>query len=353
MKLNQFIYKAGKIANDYCGYYTKRQCVRISANIGKELVDLKRSGKEITIGLLNSVAKKHVPKADVEIITDSKVFEQIAIDSGYTEEIVKKMLENIGGVHFNFLAGKGIYMPNISREKDLASFAHEFEHYMHNEHTFIRKKINQVNEKRRANKAKSGQKKPDDYDKGFLGVKKTFEKHLRNFFGVNELVKKHGYDGLSSRNCDITKFLAGENYKSLTSEKRIDAYIRAISRSLMHPSDEDSFANLLLMQSRIKDESRAYKVSDIVTRYIYGRRSVSRDGFISNIYSRAVKVLKKELWLSLKNLFDENIKIRKTGLPINSYNETRIAELVKQQKTIQSAMVVQKPKPKVIWTKLQ
>ena len=55
----------------------------------------------------------------------------------------------------------------------------------------------------------------------------------------------------------------------------------------------------------------------------------------------------------MKNLFDENIKIRKTGLPINSYNETRIAELVKQQKTIQSAMVVQKPKPKVIWTKLQ
>ena len=44
-------------------------------------------------------------------------------------------------MYFNIEQGKakGIFIPNLKSTQDMSNFAHEFEHYMYNEHTPKRK----------------------------------------------------------------------------------------------------------------------------------------------------------------------------------------------------------------------
>ena len=45
--------------NNKLGLYSKRQCVDIATNIGKELVDLSSSGAELTTDLFQKTIKKY------------------------------------------------------------------------------------------------------------------------------------------------------------------------------------------------------------------------------------------------------------------------------------------------------
>ena len=54
--------------NNKLGLYSKRQCVDIATNIGKELVDLSSSGAELTTDLFQKTIKKYGKKINVENI---------------------------------------------------------------------------------------------------------------------------------------------------------------------------------------------------------------------------------------------------------------------------------------------
>lgn len=356
MKIGQLLYKASKALGDYSGYYTKKQCVRISADIGKELIDLRRLGQDLTVDVLDSVTQKHIPKINLNIITDPSEYEQILMTAGYTKDVIPKILEHSAGQCFNFFNGKGIYIPNLSKENGASVFAHELEHHMFNEHTFWRKKFNQILEKIRTIYINGNNGKPDtiDTDKfnnSSKGIRKNFEKYIGSYFGLPIINKNLGKKNIGFIYSNVNDFLAGEYYKGLTSEKRIDAYIRAISRNLMHPANENSATNILAINRVFKDEVRAYKAEEIVNQYARGDENIGIKGLRSELYSKSIKVLRKEFWLALKYKISKNTKPKQTGLPINAHKQTRLAEQARQKAS--QTFVTQKPKPKIIWKNIQ
>ena len=59
--------------NNKLGLYSKRQCVDIATNIGKELVDLSSSGAELTTDLFQKTIKKYGKKINVKNIVIKKI----------------------------------------------------------------------------------------------------------------------------------------------------------------------------------------------------------------------------------------------------------------------------------------
>lgn len=334
MGISKLMLSFAQKARNSVGLYTKKQSVNASINIGKELVDLSKKETPMTKEVIQSVIKKHVPKAKVNIITDKDEFAKVLRNAGENPEAVDAASSGTAALYFNFQGkAKGIFIPKLQTPNEMANFAHEFEHYMYNEHTPKRKlllkvaqKITEVTNRIKPPKTKLIEK-PNEHRQ--IATEFELQKNLMNFFGIKDLTLCGNLKGVKPTHEGVTELLQGENFIGLSNDKRVNAYIRAITRNQMHPKDRKSLPKLILSKTALDDEARAYSVSDTVRRYATGRTSITTDGLISDIYKRTSAVLKDEIKLAAKNLRKHKPqKIEnptgvngefKTGLPTNSY----------------------------------
>ena len=322
-------------AGNRLGFYSKKQSVDISINIGKELVDLSRAGKQINKELVQSTIKKYAPNVKVNIITDKDELRQLLKNAGENVEKLEAAANGYAALSFSFGKGaKGIFVPSLGTESGISHFAHEFEHYMYNEHTPKRnlaiktvRKMAKLEEKFK--KAKPANK-PETYNQ--ISLENKIQRSLREYFGINDLSVTGGLKGVEPTAEGVTELLKGKNFTGLTSDKRVDAYIRTITRHHVNPKNKTSFADLLLSKTTLDDEARAYGVSDAVNRYISGKNEITWEGLTSEIYKRASKVLKGDMAKSLETLGNTNktevTKEIKTGLPKTSYTGKKARDIL-------------------------
>lgn len=321
-KMARFI--VSKTTNHF-GYYTKQQSVDAAINIGKELVDLSKSGKPITKELIQSTIKKQVPKANVRIVTDKNEFKQLL---GESFEAIDSAAADYGAVYFNMGKTKGIFVPSLNcsnpNSKAIPTFAHEFEHYMYNEHTpkqsMIMKMVQKIASKKEKVKPSTPIEKFETYE--HIALESDIQMDLIKYFGIENLIKTRGLKGVEPTAEGVTKLLKGKNFTGLTDDKRVDAYIRAITRRHINPKNKDSFVDLVTVKNTLDDEVRAYAVGDAVKRYMTDSENITGQGLVSEIYKRTSKVLKKEILKYLEYIGDNKTKVAKevrTGLPTSAY----------------------------------
>lgn len=313
------------------GLYSKKQAVTKSINIGKELVDATKQQVPITTDFIQTVIKKHVPEAKVKIIQEQDEFRHILEAGGTNADAVADATRGCKALYFNFRGTtKGIYIPDLKTSEDMSNFAHEFEHYMYNEHTPKRKALLSFIKQFAKNK-------PVKTNTKHIKNEHNLEVSLRNLFGVQDLTLTGGLKGVKPTKEGVDELLKGDNFTGLTDEKRINAYIRTITRHHMHPKNKDSLAKLLLTKTQLDDEARAYKVSDIVSRYASGSDDITWQGLVSDIYSRTSPILKQDILKTIeyigtskpKKLADGMIVLPhriKTGLPSTSYSGEKAAD---------------------------
>lgn len=310
------------------GFYTKQQSVDAAINIGKELVDLSKSGKPITKELIQSTIKKQVPKANVRIVTDKNEFKQLLETAGESFEAIDSAAADYGAVYFNMGKTKGIFDPSLNcsnpNSKAIPTFAHEFEHYMYNEHTpkqsMIMKMVQKIASKKEKVKPSTPIEKFETYE--HIALESDIQMDLIKYFGIENLIKTRGLKGVEPTAEGVTKLLKGKNFTGLTDDKRVDAYIRAITRRHINPKNKDSFVDLVTVKNTLDDEVRAYAVGDAVKRYMTDSENITGQGLVSEIYKRTSKVLKKEILKYLEYIGDNKTKVAKevrTGLPTSAY----------------------------------
>lgn len=308
------------------GFYTKQQSVDAAINIGKELVDLSKSGKPITKELIQSTIKKQVPKANVRIVTDKNEFKQLLETAGESFEAIDSAAADYGAVYFNMGKTKGIFAPSLngSNPKAIPIFAHEFEHYMYNEHTpkqsMIMKMVQKIASKKEKVKPSTPIEKFETYE--HIALESDIQMDLIKYFGIENLMKTKSLKGVEPTAEGVTKLLKGKNFTGLTDDKRVDAYIRAITRRHINPKNKDSFVDLVTVKNTLDDEVRAYAVGDAVKRYMTDSENITGQGLVSEIYKRTSKVLKKEILKYLEYIGDNKTKVAKevrTGLPTSAY----------------------------------
>lgn len=300
------------------GLYTKKQAVQKSITIGKELVDAAKQETPITKDLIYKVIKKHVPEADVKIIQEREEFHNILKAAGENPSEIEKALTNYIAVHFN-LRGKykGIYIPNLKTPEDMSNLAHEIEHYLYNSHTPKRKTFLYIIRMMR-------KFKPHKTNTAQLKNKNTLENTLRKLFGVPYLKSPDCLKGVKPTRESVDEFLKGNNFTGLTDKKRVNAYIRTVIRHFLPPDARFSPKRLAIIKNTLDDETRAYKVSDIVSRYATGSSDITWQGFVSDIYSRTCNILKLEISNAIKyklnKKFNPNCRYKyQSGLPATSY----------------------------------
>lgn len=104
-------------------------------------------------------------------------------------------------MYFNIEQGKakGIFIPNLKSTQDMSNFAHEFEHYMYNEHTPKRKlalavfrKIGELAEKLKPLQSK--QSKKTVYEQ--VATEVDIQDLLLRYFGIKNLALIGGLKGV-------------------------------------------------------------------------------------------------------------------------------------------------------------
>ena len=328
MAIPKVLWTVAKKAGNYYGLYTKKQCVDISINIGKELVDLSKANGGLTDDIIATTVKKHVPNVNVQIYNSEKALQKELIRIGESEEFVNSISSGRAALYFNMQGkAKGIYIPKIESDKEISNFVHEFEHYLYNEHTPKRKAILtscqsfvRMNEKLKSLFKKSAKEVTARKTKDHIVCEKDLQANIVDLFGIQHLEATGKLKGVGANSDDIVKLLEGENFTGLTSPARRKAYIRAITRAQSHPKMKNQWAQLQLMKTTIDDEVRAYKVSDEVLRYASGSSDVTWQGLMSDILSQTSKVLDDEIDLAWDVMKKGSGKANiKTGLPTTSF----------------------------------
>lgn len=330
MAIPKVLWSVAKKAGNYYGLYTKKQCVDISINIGKELVDLSKANGGLTDDIIATTVKKHVPNVNVQIYNSEKALQKELIRIGESEEFVNSISSGRAALYFNMQGkAKGIYIPKIETDKEISNFVHEFEHYLYNEHTPKRKAIltfvqsaYKVSKKFKSLFKTSVKEAPkrNVKVKDPLLAQKDLQGDIVELFGIQHLEATGKLKGVGANSDDIVKLLEGENFTGLTSPARRKAYIRAITRAQSHPKMKNQWAQLQLMKTTIDDEVRAYKVSDEVLRYASGSSDVTWQGLMSDILSQTSKVLDDEIELAWDVMKKGSGKANiKTGLPTTSF----------------------------------
>lgn len=309
--------------NNKLGLYSKRQCVDIATNIGKELVDLSSSGAELTTDLFQKTIKKYGKKINVEnIVTSKSELLELLTSVGYTKEEVRSLTDGAAAAAFKLgRNGKnvnGIYIPSISKLEDLSAFAHEIEHYIYDNNTFkmkaLEKFCNLIEFISNKFKIKS------DESLSHIYLQDNIQDKLHDMLGIRELTLQEGkFKGIEPTQEGLSKLLSSEDFLGLTNDTRINAYLRTILRSEVNPKSRPKILDMLMLKNCLDDEVRAYRVSDNINRYLSKSSDTSPQGLTTNIYQRASNLLKTDIWLAIKNKILHRQKVYETGMPTKAY----------------------------------
>lgn len=348
--------RIGKIAStlvrkfsNRIGFYSKKQSVEVATNIGKELINLSRTKTPLSKELVQSVIKKQGKHLKVNVITDENEISKTLAKDGISSQDIENLKQSYAAFYFGTAKGTtGIYAPNLTQEGAISDFAHEFEHYMYDEHTpkrkilisTVRKIVKVADKLKNILKIKESPKKLKQ-----VNTERVIQNDLQSLFGINNIIFAK-----MPEKYEFNKYLKGENFEGLQSDKRVDAYIRAITRHSINPKNKGSFGTLLMTKTTLDDEIRAYGVSDAVKKYAHNTNAISWEGIVSDIYRRTSEVLKKEMKLSLTAKHKKDEKFITTGLPTSAYKSNFLSSLLSEKsgKVIKiSELEHYKPKGKV------
>ena len=273
------------------GLYSKRQCTKLATNIGKELVDSTRAGQQLSKEIVQETIKKHAPKLNIDIIDNIDDLQRLGKFSEFEAESIASQ-----GLNFYYGASeKGfIYLADGCAESNIPIIAHECEHALNGENTFLMKFIKRLPES-----------------------KKTKSKNMESSNNFEMLLKEYlNLDSLADSNYKtLREYLQSDNFIGLTSEQRIDAYIRAISRYCANPKNGKNASKLFAEILGFKDEMRAHSVSKAVAEY-QGVENTGMFTICKELYERTYSILKRDFLIALKNVFKN--KDVKTSLPSNA-----------------------------------
>lgn len=320
----------------YTGFYTKKGCIETSTNIGKKLVDIQKSGKCLTVQDILDAIKEIAPHIKIpNIVTNKDEFLSLIEKNKNLNELdriyaVKTIVENdnLAGVFSHFLKGIYVKFDKFQSEKP-HTIAHELEHFIEfycNPQTII-KRLFLLPEyiKLYFNNIKIKQELEFTIDKeGYIRsrlskiLQKPFDpqSNLINFFAANTRKYAHfsskiieGYEPTTE---GLKEFLKSPIYYGLTSDKRIDAYIRAILRHDFHPLKTKP-KKLRKLKNLYKREANAYETTDNITRYNLGKEGITAGKIRSEIFKRAAKILDNEIKIAYSK--GNKKLVHQTGLP--------------------------------------
>ena len=287
-------------ASKKTGIYSNKQCVDTAINIGKDLVDISRNNNNINItpDLIKQTLKKQAPKVNINIINDIEEFKAIMRHAGMSPEEINRLSKTGLARSFQFGSHRGIFLTKELGDRIFAITAHEIEHYLHKQHGFGKKVVEPL-------------LKP--FYRLFKINRKNIEQILLEHEYESKILKMFGL--ARPNNIKTNDFKTYASYLTgLTGDKRIDAYIRAISRHFIHPKNKGAVKQLKSVKSKFEEESRAYTVSKVVDQYY--KKEPPEKSFIAQLYSRVIGVLENEIKIARKSsLISQQKKTYKTGLP--------------------------------------
>jgi len=346
MQVTNLLYRIYAKPGNMAGFLTKKQCVHISTEVGKELADLKKSGVEITREVFEKVVRQKAPQVKMpNVASTEQEIVDLGTKRGFSESQMHTIFQSLDkndifACHSDII--DGIYVPfeKLKLPEHMNTLAHEFQHHLYNTTTvkkrfqkWIRAKAYAMKlkhmEKQAANQPQTAQKvsesvpkmRTDNFDERMeaSNIYSQIESDLQELFRIGKpgqiplIAKKTGDPKIFKR------FYATEYYNGLTDEKRINAYIRAIIRHHIHPKNKDSMQFLIGLRNTLQDEALAYEVSDKViahvTPYPNGTTGV---GIIADVYRRAVKIIYDELKIAVVECGKHEDLLQK-GLPIKKY----------------------------------
>ena len=295
MQVTRPLYSLANALSRRTGVYTKRQCADVAVRVGKELVDMERAGIKIDKNACMYVAKKHVPQTDFElfwgdedIMKRGELYMKIMTGSPKNE----KLLANYSKIPNSMFLRDKI----VKNERSAEIFAHEFQHYIYDNHTPIMKILDKIFKFRNAYNpqiAKTAAEKSV--------AKPSFERDLRR------LLKTQGNDIRNKK--ELLEYFAKNT--NITSKKRLRAYITSICR---YHFDRDITISRLLPQLRLfKNEINSYKAQDAVIKY----KDKTQEGYmrVVELYKEARKVVKREVFRHMSPSFVSDTRVRKRNLP--------------------------------------
>lgn len=265
------------------GLYTKKEMVRVAENIGKELVDMQKTGIEFSREVVETTVKKHAPKVKLNLQTSRSEVKADLIKHGISEEEANRcvaMFDDASAVHYKHLGGDGKAQGIFAQLNDdlPAIFSHEFEHQLFQENSILSKLCSKIvrNYGQSANRIQKN-------------IMKTIDLSKTSFDDVLSPVAdlKPGKDSL-------IEFL--KNFDRLDSPKRIRAIFTGMCRNVVHPKNKGAFLDIASARQIIQDEARAYGITDRILHYQSGNSggTMTCSGVFSELLNYADDVLKQE-----------------------------------------------------------
>lgn len=318
----------------FTGFYTKKGCIETATNIGKELVDLQKSGKVITAQEIIDVIKQKAPHIKLPNIASNRdEFISLMQKNGANELNIAYILSEIENKNY-----AGVFNPDLKGmffifDKETSGIphisSHEMEHFMEyycNPQTIIKrffsfsKNIRRYLNDKRVKKELEYAIDKDSY------INSQLSRMQRNPLNIQQILidpfaadtRKYAHwsskvvEGYEPTKKGLNEFLKSPIYSGLTSDKRIDAYIRAILRHYFHPLKTNP-KFLKNLKECYEKEATAYQVTDNITRYSAGVEGITTGKIRSEVFKRAAKILDNEI---KRASFKGNKKLaHQTGLP--------------------------------------
>ena len=164
-----------------------------------------------------------------------------------------------------------------------ATFAHEFEHQLFKENSFMSRICPEILRDRRL----------------------AGNKIQKNILQSIDLSKTNFEDALSSVSYltrgkkNLNSFL--QNFDRMDTPNRIRAFFTGMTRNVIHPKNEGSLKDITKARQIIQDEARAYGITDRVLQYQTGmsKNSITPAGVYSEFLNYADDILRQEQKLAL------------------------------------------------------
>ena len=342
--INKVVTKAVSYIEKRTGFYTKKGCVRAATEVGKDLVDLCRAGKELTSDEIRRVFAQRIPNLKLPEVASNKEELMALMQKNGVDELNQRFYSEFLFGQKKFASGlfspdlKGIFYKKglVSPIEAAEIIAHEAEHYMEfyaNPQIIIKRffrslnpkvKMIKVYHKERLERALHSPDKNKILDRWVnerLNKISSDTKYvdLMDYFGVycSPPGSPRIFKGFSPNKDGFMKYLASDAYNGLYSDKRVDAYIRGVLRHDLQPGSVMKLMYKSLRRS-FKSEANAYQVSDNMFRYIDGQEALTSAKIRSLVFERALKILDKELWLIR---FGKCKQPKHRGAPIKAVNQ--------------------------------
>ena len=289
------------------GLASRKQCIKMATNTGKELVDLMQStGRNLTKADIDSVFERTLPKGFApKIITEREELIPYFVKTGHTQETAKMQAfhPNMGAGTIPNGAGKRVvYLPLIQEGekplgREIALYAHELEHALEANHRIgkiLSRKFNAPLIKI-LKKLKSGYLELIN-GIGLNSIKFECELQMANNTGM-------GYSPIVLNCADSIDELIRLNGKTRENQtEMVQNIIKKYADKNSKCSENSSI--LKLLRKRMELEIPAYTVEGEVQKYALNLQDgqIAAATGTARVYEDARKILKTERKTYIKNL---------------------------------------------------